>query len=262
MADWDAKAYARISDPQFQWGLRVLERLDLRGNETVVDHGCGTGRVTELLLERLPRGRVIALDASRGMLETARERLARFGGRVSFVHADAASWIAASPVDAIFSTATYHWVLDHDALFACVAAMLRPGGRLVAQCGAAGNLSRVRARTAALRAQPEIAPSFEGFDEPWHYATADEARARLERLGFEEVKTWTEAAPVTFDSRASFHEFVAKVVLRDELPRLRDDAARQKYLAELVEAASRDHPPLTLDYVRLNIDASRGAHAS
>jgi len=257
MADWDAKAYERISDPQFRWGLRVLERLPLRGDETVVDHGCGAGRLTEVLLDRLPRGRVVALDASEAMLETARGRLGRFGDRVSYVRADAATWVAPAPVDAVFSTATYHWVKDHDALFASLARSLRPGGLLVAQCGAAGNLSRIRARSGALRGRPEYAPFFEGFAEPWTYATVEETRARVARAGFSSADVSTEPAPTSFDSAASFREFVAKVVLRDDLSRLPDDATRTRYLAAVVESAERDDPPLTLDYIRLNIDAKR-----
>jgi trans-aconitate methyltransferase len=257
MADWDAKAYARISDPQFRWGLRALERLPLQGDETVVDEGCGAGRLTEVILERLPRGRVIALDASRAMIETARERLARFGERVELVHADAASWTAPRPVDVVFSTATYHWVLDHDALFRCVAASLSPGGHFVAQCGAVGNLSRLRSRTAEMRARSEYARAFEGFGEPWFYAAPKDTEGRLSRAGFAQAEAWTEPAPTPFDSAASFAEFVSKVVLRDELARLANDEERGRYLAELVQAAADDDPPFTLDYVRLNIDARR-----
>lgn len=255
MADWDAKAYERISDPQFRWGLRVLERLPLRGDETVVDEGCGAGRLTEVLLDRLPRGRVIALDSSEAMLDTARARLARFGERVSFVRANAATWVAPAPVDAVFSTATFHWVKDHEALFASIARSIRPGGLLVAQCGAAGNLSRIRVRAATLRASPDYAPFFQGFAEPWVYATVDETRARLARAGFSSADVSTEPAPTTFDSAATFAEFTAKVVLRDDLSRLPDDATRARYVAAVVEAAGRDDPPLTLDYIRLNIDA-------
>jgi trans-aconitate methyltransferase len=257
MADWDAKAYERISDPQFRWGLRVLERLPLRGDETVVDQGCGAGRLTEVLLDRLPRGRVVAIDASEAMLESARGRLGRFGDRVSFARADAATWVAPAPVDAVFSTAAYHWVKDHDALFASIARSLRPGGLLVAQCGAAGNLSRIRARAATLRASPEYARFFASFAEPWVYATAHETHARLARAGFSSADVSTEPAPTSFDSAPSFDEFVAKVVLRDDLSRLPDDGARARYLSTVVEAAERDDPPLTLDYIRLNIDAKR-----
>jgi trans-aconitate methyltransferase len=257
VADWDAKSYERISDPQFHWGLRVLERLTLRGDETVVDQGCGAGRLTEVLLGRLPEGHVIGLDASEAMLAVSRERLSRFGDRIAFVRADASSWVAAPPVDAVFSTATYHWVRDHDTLFASIAASLRPGGRLVAQCGGAGNLARIRARTAALRARVEYVHHFRGFEEPWTYATPEETRLRLSRAGLTCANVWSEAAPTSFSAPEPFAEFVTKVILRDELPRLPDEAARARFLGEIVEAAKRDDPPFTLDYVRLNIDAER-----
>lgn len=254
-ADWDAKAYERISDPQFRWGVRVLARLPLRGDETVMDVGCGAGRLTEVLLDRLPRGRVVALDASEAMLDTARTRLSRFGDRVFLVHADAATWVAPEPVDAVFSTATFHWVKNHEALFASLASSLRLGGLLVAQCGAAGNLSRIRSRTAALRASSEYTRFFERFAEPWTYASVEETRARLARAGFSSADVSTEPAPTTFDSTEAFREFVAKVVLRDDLSRLPDAATQARYVTSLVEAAGGDDPPLTLDYIRLNIDA-------
>src|SRR5258706_8156533 len=142
--DWDASTYDRGADPQTRWGGAVLERLPLTGDETVLDAGCGTGRVTELLVERLPRGRVIALDASPAMVEEARRRLARFGARVDFTVADLGRPFAlpsGRPADAILSTATFHWVPDHDALFRNLAAVVRPGGSLVAQCGGDGNVA-------------------------------------------------------------------------------------------------------------------------
>jgi trans-aconitate 2-methyltransferase len=257
MADWDGKAYERISEPQFRWGRRVLERLALRGDETVVDSGCGAGRLTEKLVERLPRGRVVALDASESMLERARERLARFGDRVSFVKADAAKYVAAPPVDAVFSTATFHWVLAHESLFASILASLRPGGVLVAQCGGAGNLARLRSRTAAMRALPAYATAFEGFREPWNYATPDETRARLRAAGFTAIDAGLEPAPTPFDDADTFREFLTKVILRDELPRLPSDDARATYVGGLVDAAAKDDPPFVLDYVRLNLDARK-----
>src|SRR5512132_2397634 len=142
--DWDAETYDAIADPQFRWGAAVVDRLELVGDETVLDAGCGSGRVTALVAERLPRGRVIALDGSTSMLETARGRLAPFGQRIRFVLADLMAPLPIDePVDAVLSTATFHWVPVHDALFAHLGAVLLPGGRLVAQCGGAGNLDSV-----------------------------------------------------------------------------------------------------------------------
>src|SRR6187431_1425343 len=86
--DWDARTYDRVADPMTRWGAAVLDRLPLRGDERVLDAGCGSGRVTELLAERLPGGRVVALDGSSQMVAAARERLAPFGDRVEYVVAD------------------------------------------------------------------------------------------------------------------------------------------------------------------------------
>src|SRR3954468_7594291 len=109
--EWDARSYDRVAAPMTSWGTAVLERLPLDGDETVLDAGCGSGRVTELLAERLTRGRVIALDGSAAMLDAARGPLERFGDRIQLVHADLSQPLPIDgPVDAILSTATFHWL--------------------------------------------------------------------------------------------------------------------------------------------------------
>ncbi len=121
----------------------------------MLDAGCGSGRVTEQLLDRFPGISVVALDAAPSMLVEARARLARFGDRVEYVEADLARPLpVAPPVDVVVSTAAFHWVLDHDLLFAHLAAVLRPGGRLVAQCGGEGNIATVAAALRALGLDP------------------------------------------------------------------------------------------------------------
>jgi trans-aconitate 2-methyltransferase len=242
--DWNAASYDKVADPQARWGAEVLERLPLDGDETVLDAGCGTGRVTELLLARLPHGRVVALDASAAMLAQARGRLARFGDRVTYLHADLERPLPISePVDAVLSTATFHWVLDHDALFANLASVLRPGGRLVAQCGGFGNIA------ALLRVAKEIHP---GFRRLHNFQTAEATRERLERSGFEDIETWLSAAPTPFDTPGQFDAFLETVCLRTFLEELPQEA-REPF----VKAVAAQLPDLTLDYVRLNITARR-----
>jgi trans-aconitate 2-methyltransferase len=229
-----------------RWGSGVLDRLTLRGDETVLDAGCGSGRVTEQLVARLPEGHVIALDASPSMVEAARERLARFGDRVSYAVADLGRELplADASVDAILSTATFHWVTDHDALFAHLARVLRPGGRLVAQCGGAGNIGRV------LAVLPDDSAGWPG---PWTFATPEETRARLEAAGFTDVETWLNEEVETFAPGEPFREYLRTVVLGAHLERLPDDAARDAF----VEVVAERLPDATIDYVRLNILATR-----
>src|SRR5271165_5870613 len=130
--EWDGASYDRISATMEKLGLEVLDRLELRGDEAVLDAGCGSGRITQALVERLPRGRVIAVDESESMVQAARARL---GGRAEVRVIDLLELELDAPVDVVFSTATFHWIADHGRLFSRLRAALRTGGRLVAQCG-------------------------------------------------------------------------------------------------------------------------------
>jgi trans-aconitate 2-methyltransferase len=256
--EWDAAAYHRLGNPQHAWGLKVLEHLPLTGDETVIDAGCGTGRLTAELLARLPRGHVIALDRSQNMLDLAAEYLTpRFGDRVSFRQADLQTYRDEGAADAVFSTATFHWVLDHPRLFENLHHTLRPGGRLCAQCGGGPNLARIHDRAAELQAREPFAPFFTTFTEPWEFADAETTRARLERAGFVEIETSVVEQPTTFASEQEFTDFITKVVFGVFLERLPDEALRASFIAPLVEQAKRDEPPLTLDYWRLNLRARR-----
>jgi trans-aconitate 2-methyltransferase len=243
--DWDARTYDRVAEPQTRWGRAVLDRLPLGGDERVLDAGCGSGRVTELLAERLPGGHVVALDASAGMVEAARERLAPFGDRVEFVVADLGAPLPlAEPVDAILSTATFHWVPDHAALFANLAAVLRPGGRLVAQCGGAGNIASIRAVLATIG---------DGWPGAAHYETPETTIQRLERAGFVDVECWLTDEPTRFESGEPFETFLRTVILGGHVARLPLEERDA-----LVRTVAERLPEPVIDYVRLNIVARRG----
>ncbi len=227
-----------------RWGTGVLERLPLTGDETVLDAGCGSGRVTEELLERLPDGRVIAADNAPSMLVEARTRLKRFGDRVSFVECDLGRPLPVEgPVDAVLSTATFHWVADHDALFANLATVLRPGGWLVAQCGGAGNVASVR------RAVAELGDLWPG---PWTFATPEETVARLAAAGFVDVRAWLHDEPTFIEPGEPMETFLATVILRAHLDRL-PDSDRAAFTRRVAERL----PSPEIDYVRLNILARR-----
>jgi trans-aconitate 2-methyltransferase len=243
--EWDAETYDAISDPQFSWGMEVLGRLELRGDEATIDAGCGSGRVTEELLKRLPDGSMLAVDASEAMVEKARERL---GDRTTYMVADLAGLGVEEPVDLIFSTATFHWILDHEALFAHLHAALKPDGRLVAQCGGRGNVAEHAKAIAAIATRPEYAEHFEGMTLMWNFAGPEETEERLRGTGFAEARCWLEPKPVT---PADPLRFTMTVTLGPHLARLPEE--KRQPFAEAVLAQSPE--PLTLDYVRLNIEA-------
>lgn len=244
--EWDAETYDAISDPQFRWGTEVLERLELRGDEHALDAGCGSGRVSEQLLERLPSGRLLAVDASEAMVEKARERL---GDRASYLVADLTELEVDEPVDLAFSTATFHWILDHDRLFARLREALRPGGRLVAQCGGEGNVAQHAEAIEAVASRSPFAPHFAGeLATMWNFAGPEKTEARLSAAGFAEARCWLEPKPVTPDDPLKFTMTATMVPHLARLP----EELRQPFAEAVLEESPK---PFTLDYVRLNLEA-------
>jgi trans-aconitate 2-methyltransferase len=245
--EWDAQTYDRVSDPQYEWGLEVLGRLDLAGNEFAMDAGCGSGRVTAKLLEQLPNGRVLCVDASEQMIEKAREAL---GDRADYLVADLSELEVPERVDVIFSTATFHWVLDHDRLFSRLHAALKPGGRLVAQCGGEGNVAKHARAIVEVATRPEFIDHFQGLEMMWNFAPADATEERLREAGFADVRCWLEDKPVQPENP---YDFTTTVTMGPHLSRLPEELRRQ--FAEAVLEVEDD--PLVLNYVRLNMDATR-----
>src|SRR6266536_3541660 len=200
--EWDAATYDRIADPMTRWGSAVLDKLPLAGDERVLDAGCGSGRVTELLVGRVPRGQV----------------------------------------DAVLSTATFHWVGDHDALFRNLAQVLRPGGWLVAQCGGVGNVASVQAALAQLGI----------VSDGTYFATPAETERRLAASGFVDARAWLQPEPTPFDSAEALGTYLATIVIRAPLAAL-PETERPAFVRAVVGRL----PRLEIDYVRLNIVARR-----
>jgi trans-aconitate methyltransferase len=254
--EWNADAYHRLSDPQFAWGLRVLERLVLAGDEHVLDAGCGSGRLTRELAARLERGVVVGCDLSENMAHAAAETLGGLDA-CAVVCADLSLLpFAEGAFDAIFSTATFHWVLDHDQLFRELRRVLRSGGRMEAQCGGGPNLAVVHARADALASGGPFHESFAGWRDPWLFASVADTEQRLLRCGFQHARCWLEQTPTSFASVDRYRAFLESVVMRPYLARLPQASERKAFLDALVRQAANDDPPLTLDYWRLNISAT------
>jgi trans-aconitate 2-methyltransferase len=237
--DWDATTYDRVSAPQQLWAAEQLDGLALRGDEVVLDAGCGSGKVTLELAARVPNGRVYAIDAAPSMVEHA-----------TVFYQDLVELELPEPVDLIFSNATFHWIHDHDALFAALHRNMKPGARLLAQCGGKGNIDRFRKLADEVAFSSPWASYFDGWTGVWNYATAEETATRLERAGFTSVSTWSTDRPTELADGRAFISTVCLVRHLDRIPVERRDAFVDHVLGRYGE-------PVVLDYVRLNMTARR-----
>jgi trans-aconitate 2-methyltransferase len=222
------------------WGSAVVARLDLAGDERVLDAGCGTGQVTALLRDRLARGEIIALDGSASMIAAARDRLGE--DRTTYLVHDLLRPIPIAPVDAILSTATFHWISDHGRLFANLAAALRGGGQLEAQCGGEGNVARVNAAAAALGHDVAASKRYAG-----PAATAD----LLRDAGFDEIECWLQDEPTALPAEA-LEPYLRAVILGGEVAAMATEEADA-----FVHGVAEHLGEPVIDYVRLNISARR-----
>ncbi len=241
--EWDAATYDRISEPQLQWAHEQLARVDLAGDEVVLDAGCGSGRVTVVLMDRVPRGRVYAVDASAGMTAHAQSAV---GERATVLCQDLVELELPEPVDVVFSNATFHWIPDHDALFGALARAMKSGGRLVAQCGGRGNIDGFRDAADAVAGEEPFERWFADWRRPWNYATAAQTASRLARAGFTDISCWLEPKSVTLAEPRAFTKSVCLIRHLDALP----EALREPFVNRVLERVGE---PLVLEYVRLNM---------
>jgi trans-aconitate 2-methyltransferase len=240
-----------VAGPQEEWGREVLARLELRGDETVLDAGCGSGRVTRLILDRLPDGRVIGVDGSRAMIEHAGEHLADAGDRVELIVSDLIELELDQPVDAVFSNATFHWITDHRTLFARLHAALKPGGALEAQCGGDGNIAEFKRAIEAVEGDERFSAYLRGIPDTYNFASVGDTRSRLERAGFEVGAVWLERRTVSPPDPEAF----ARTVGLSKHIALLPEELHDEFVAAVLGSGPR---PLVLEYVRLNVSARRG----
>jgi trans-aconitate 2-methyltransferase len=174
-ARWDAADYAKSSAAQRGWAQELIGKLSLAGGETVLDLGCGDGRVTAELARRVPRGAVVGCDNSAEMIRAARSAFPREKHpNLSFELADAQALDYAARFDVTFSNAALHWVKDQPAVLRGVARALKPGGRVLFQMGGRGNGAEIFAVAGLMVESAAWREHFAGFAFPWSFNGPEE----------------------------------------------------------------------------------------
>ncbi len=227
--EFDGKKYRKVSSHQREWGEKLIAELALRGDESVLDLGCGDGGLTAFVAERLPKGRVVGVDASEGMIETADELA---GGNLSFRRTAIEEIDFDAEFDVIFSNAALHWVKDHPPMLSRVHRALKTGGVIrfnFAGDGNCANFYRI-AKDAIKRA--EFALSFADFVWPWYMPSVEEYRRVMSETQFRDVRVWGEKADRPFEDRKSFVGWIDQPCLVPFLARV--DPAMTKWFREYV----------------------------
>lgn len=238
--EWDAATYDALPLPHVAWGQRVLDRMQLAGDERVLDAGCGTGRDGAALLARWPDVRLIGIDGSAKMIEEARAKL---GDDAELHVADLTQPLPIEPVDAVMSVAAFHWIEDHDLLFGNLASVMRPGARLASDCGGQGQLAIMTDALIEVTGDGKFGTSFKGIDE---------TRASLEGAGFDVEEVRLRPDPLRLDDPDLMETYLATVNLGSHLIGLPMD--EQRAFVRRVRLAMTEP---VIDYVRLEIDAVR-----
>ena len=232
-----------------RWGSAVLERLPLAGDERVLDAGCGSGRVTELLAARLPRGRVVALDGSPAMIEAARERLAPLR------RPDRVRRRRPRPAPPDGRAGRCHPLDGHLPLGPRPRRAVRQPRRRPASGRPARRAVRWRRqhRVGQARSWRRIGDGWLG---PAHYETPMATIRRLDASGYVDIECWLNDEPTRFEPGEPLETYLRTVVLGAHLERLPVDE-RDGFVHEV---AARLPEPV-IDYVRLNITARRAGFA-
>ena len=262
--DWDASTYDHISDVIVSWGLDLIERLNWKGNEIVLDAGCGSGRLTKIISTKLPKGKVFAVDLDSSMIKLANERLGKISN-VKFIQSNICDIELQDKIDVVFSNAVLHWISNHRKVFGHFWQILKPNGQLSIQSGGYGNLTKTLHVCNKVRKSLEFCNYFcncKGesiWNEPWYFAKAEDTEKILKEIGFKNIEVFLENKVAKFHDKEDYFIFIKAIVLRPYLEYLSNDKLKNMFAKAVVHEIEANFKELQwkLDYVRLNIHAKK-----
>ena len=259
---WDATTYDRISDAQESWGQEILEYRKWKGNEIVLDAGCGTGRTTKILSIKVPQGKVIAVDSDLSMIRLAKENLAKFSN-IEFIKMDISQLELAEKVDVVFSNATLHWILNHKKVFECFWQILSLDGQLLIQCGGHRDLAKTLSIIHKVSKAKEFYHYFSNnkeddiWKQTWYFARKEDTEKILQEIGFRNIQVFLEDREAKFHNKEEYFLFIKTIVLIPYLKYLPNEMLKDKFAKSVIQEIETNAKELQwkLDFVRLNINA-------
>jgi trans-aconitate methyltransferase len=186
MDKWNANDYSRNSSAQESWAKELISKLSLKGHESLIDIGCGDGKITNEIAARLPAGLAVGIDSSGSMIELASSTYAR--DNLSFVLMDAENIHLDRKFDVAFSNATLHWVKDHQAVLASLKKHMNPNGKILFQMGGKGNAQDIVNTLDRITADERWSEFFKQFEFPYHFCEVEDYEAWLPASGYRAVR--------------------------------------------------------------------------
>jgi trans-aconitate 2-methyltransferase len=255
---WNADVYEKIGTPMRQWAQQVIDDLDLKGDETVLDAGCGSGSVTLDLWRKLPNGKIYAVDSSPQMIERLKRTLEeRKIDNIIPMQADLTKLQLNEQVDVVFSNAVFHWIPDDDGLFGSLARATKSGGRLRAQCGGGANIRKLMTCTREIESRAPYNQYLRGRAEPRKYRSNEQAKQALERNGWRQVRAETFASLVAFEDEDHAVLYLRTIILQPQVAALPENLSDRFLRDVIAEVEARHGKPFVADYVRLDLWATR-----
>ena len=286
---WDARTYDQVSRLiQYRWGQKVIKWRKWRGDEIVMDAGCGSGLLTKQLAKQVPRGKVYAVDIDSNMIKQAKNNL-QFFDNVKIIQSSLTDVKLPRKLDVIFSNSALHWIQDHREAFQNFWEMLKPmssndvtdisvsnnsnnttgsSGQLLIQCGGYGNLQEIITILERITHLDRFKERFANWKQPWHFAKAKDTSKLLQEIGYVNAAVYYSDDCVTLPNRRIYSKFVKTVVMKSYLDHLSShnddydinklkDLFLELFLDEVEKCSNKPNTRWFLDFVRLNIIAYR-----
>jgi trans-aconitate methyltransferase len=257
--NWNADDYAKNSSAQLEWAQELITKLNLQGHESVLDIGCGDGKVSAQLARKVKKGKVVGIDSSESMINHAVEQFPpTTNPNLSFRLMDATEIHSSEKFDVAFSNATLHWVEDHGAVLRGVHSCLKSGGKILFQMGGRGNAIEAFGAIIEILQRPQWRRYVKGFMLPYHFYGPEEYEDWFRETGFRPVRFELIPKDMQHAGAEGLKGWFRTTwfPLTDCLPvELRD-----AFLGELVEAYTAGHPPddrgnTHVKMVRLEVEA-------
>jgi trans-aconitate 2-methyltransferase len=256
---WNAVDYAQSSSVQQQWARELIRKLNLKGNETVLDLGSGDGKVTAEIAAHLPKGFVVGIDSSEDMIRLSQRLFsANTFSNLRFQYADASNLPFENEFDIVFSNATLHWILDHQPVLHGIFASLKQGGRVLLQMGGRGNAGDVMDALKIMTEREEWRKFFDGFSFSYGFYEPEEYRLWLREAGLEVQRIELIPKDAVHQGRSSFESWIRTTWLpyTQQVP----EEKKELFISQLTDDYLRlypadEHGMIHVNMVRLEVEA-------